>query len=252
MASVGQIDDQEVVEAGAAGTLQAVFPAPAGAGTLAVVAVNVPNAEAAASWGAFFGPVPGRLVASWGGNSPCSALRQPASQSLTVTGTGLIPGKSYIINRIGYAVDQADVLLLPLPPPPGGAAVVPPVTPVPGGSSSGGGSGPPAPPTPPPPPVIVVNFPQPTAITSILTLNIAMTGSAVNFVNFPLQVGLIVLADIFNVGPINVGGATGGPDPVSVNSFKLQPGEGISFPIANADILAALGTAGDILSLWGS
>ena len=91
----------------------------------------------------------------------------------------------------------------------------------------------------------------------ILTVRFQMLGTTTPyaFPNFPLKVGLIcyreTATNTTHKTPIFVGG-NGGGAPVSVDSASLGRGQGIVFPVANANILAALGPARAFLNLFGA
>lgn len=92
----------------------------------------------------------------------------------------------------------------------------------------------------PPPPIVI-----PGSILSV-RYTLPATGAQA-FPSFPLKVGLLVKANNANADLIEIAAA----GTVTVDSFTLSAGEGVVVPVTNANQLAALGTAGDIIALFG-
>jgi hypothetical protein len=94
--------------------------------------------------------------------------------------------------------------------------------------------------------VSVVSLPPPPGTFHLSTL-LTMTGSPVAGPSVALTVGVSVLCPTTNKNPINVGASS-----VSAASGLLSPGQGLTIPVDNADIVYALGTGPDVLSMWGA
>ncbi len=95
--------------------------------------------------------------------------------------------------------------------------------------------------------VSVVSLPAPPNTFHLSTLLTMVTGTPVQGPNVALTVGVAVLADTANASKINVGASS-----VSATSGFLEPGQGLVIPVNNSNIVYALGTTGDKLSMWGA
>lgn len=82
---------------------------------------------------------------------------------------------------------------------------------------------------------------------------ISTTGTAVQLVASALKNGIVVKANPNNAQPLFVGGlgVTNTNDGTG-NGYRLDPGEAISFAVANANSIYINGTAGDIFYFAGN
>jgi hypothetical protein len=79
------------------------------------------------------------------------------------------------------------------------------------------------------------------------SIQLKQTGAPIHYAtSVPLLVGTACLADPTNTAKLYVGGST-----VSNTSGYLSPGLGLVYPVDDLTDLYTLGTAGDILSVWG-
>lgn len=169
--TVQRLTDTRSATASSVGTLQVEFDAPPYNFT-ALSSIVVPNAEPTASWGAFLAG--GIALPPWGGSMALSVVQQVQTEGLTITGGNLTPGKTYVINRLGYVTDAPQESYFFPAPSPTSSGVAPPPTPVP----PGGGGTPVPPPAPPP-------APAPLGTDGAVVTADTTTGFDDIFANFP-------------------------------------------------------------------
>lgn len=97
--------------------------------------------------------------------------------------------------------------------------------------------------------ITILSLPPPQASLTASVQITMVTGTPQQGPNSAFKVGATMLADNTNVGKVYVGDFV---SPVTTSSGYLQPGEGLTVPVINGNILGFLGTTGDKLSLWGA
>lgn len=204
----------QVATSDSAGNATFTFPA-AGSGVVITGTLVVPTAPLTAHFVISNGG--GTNLGSFDGYNPWGAVQVFPSERLVVTATSLTANTTY---QCIWTCFQTDLAHAPVPPTPyGGIMNIANITNLPTPPSS-------------------VEF------TNKFTLNGSVQQLTAS--SFPLKFGITLWAAKANAGNVFVGGSN-----VTTSSAFIEPGVGLTFPIADASEVWVRGTNGDLLSAFG-
>lgn len=86
---------------------------------------------------------------------------------------------------------------------------------------------------------------------NLVSLQVAVTGSAQNLPSNPIRTSITVTAKSTNTGPVSL---SANPAVTLANGYLLEKGQSIVIPMPNGNTgqLWAIGTAADVFSVIGS